>query len=111
MENKYKVHITKYALAQMDEITHYIADELFSPQAAKNLLSAFKGIAASLESLPFRNPLVDEEKWRKQGIRRIVVKNFIMYYWIDGEKSIVYITAVVYEKRNQLKNLEKMDLM
>lgn len=64
-----------------------------------------------MESLPFRNPLVDEEKWRKQGIRRIVVKNFIMYYWIDGEKSIVYITAVVYEKRNQLKNLEKMDLM
>jgi len=110
MENNYKVHITRYAFKQMEEIRQYIADELLAPQAAKILLTEMKEAAASLERFPFRNPLVDEKKWREQGIRRTVVKNFLMYYWVDTEKEAVYITAVVYGKRNQLKQLDKMDM-
>lgn len=34
----------------------------------------------------------------------------MMYYWIDEEQRTVYITAVVYEKRNQLRELGKMQL-
>ncbi len=110
MGNNYKVHITKYAFGQMEGIRRYIADELLAPQAARKLLEEMKKAAASLGSLPFRNPLVDEKKWREQGIRRVAVKNFLMYYWVDTEKGIVYITAVVYGKRDQLKQLDKMDM-
>ena len=31
-----------------------------------------------------------------------------MYYWINEEKRTVYVTAVIYGKRNQLNELEKM---
>lgn len=108
MEDKYTIHITEYALKQMEEIKQYIAEELLAPEAAKDFLMSMKKAAASLESLPFRNSFVDEEKWKEQGIRRTIVKNFLMYYWIDEEKSIVYITAVVYGKREQLGQLEEM---
>lgn len=107
--NKYNVQITKYALTQMEEIKHYIVNELYAPQAAYDLLLQMKKAIASLETFPFRNPLVDEEKWREQEIRKIIVKNFLLYYWIDEENEVVYITAVVYEKRNQLKQLDKME--
>lgn len=110
MENKYKVHITRYALEQMSEIKQYISNELLAPQAAKDLLASMKKTIVSLESLPFRNPFVVEEKWRKLGIRKVVVKNFFIYYWVDEEKNIVYITAVVYGKRDQMMQLKRMDM-
>lgn len=108
MENRYKVQITEYALAQMKEIRDYIAEELLAPQAAYNLLMEIKNKAASLENMPGRNPLIDAKKWREQGVRKVIVKNFIMYYWINEEQRTVYITAVVYGKKNQLKELYKM---
>lgn len=110
MKNRYKVQITKYALMQMEEIRNYIANELLAPQAAYNLLLEMKKMAASLESMPERNPLVDIKKWRDQGIRKTIVKNFIIYYWTDEERQTVYITLIVYEKRNQLMELGKMEL-
>ncbi len=106
--NKYDVQITEYALAQMEEIKHYIINELYAPQAAYHLLLEIKKTIASLENLPFRHPLVDEEMWKEKGIRKIFVKNFILYYWIDQEKRIVYVTAVVYDKRDQLAQLNRM---
>lgn len=110
MEQKYKVNITKYAWTQMKEIKQHISCELAAPQAAKKLLVTMREAAASLETMPKRNPFVDEEKWRKRGIHKAVVENFIMYYWIDEERYIVYVTAVVYEKRNQLGQLDRMDM-
>ena len=94
----------------MMKIRDYIADELLAPQAAYDLFSEMKKTVASLENMPERNPLVDVDKWRKQGIRKIMVKNFIMYYWADDGHMTVHITAVVYRKRNQLAELEKMEL-
>ena len=110
MEEQYNVKITKYALSQMKEIRDYIADELLAPQVAYDLFSEMKKMAASLENIPKRNPLVDSEKWRKQGIRKTMVKNFIIYYWADDGHRTVHITAVVYRKRNQLVELGKMEL-
>lgn len=110
MKKQYKVKITKYALMQMEEIKNYIANELFAPQAAFNLLLEMKKTVASLESMPERNPLIDVEKWSEQGIRKTMVKNFIIYYWTDKKHQTVHITAVVYGKRNQLTELGKMEL-
>lgn len=110
MNNRYEVRITKYALKQMEKIRDYIANELLAPQAAYNLFSEMKRKITSLDNMPERNPLVDIKKWREQGIRKIIVKNFIIYYWIDEEQRAVHITAVVYEKRNQLMELGKMEL-
>lgn len=110
MKNQYKVQITNYALVQMKEIRNYIANELHAPKAAYNLILEMKNKVASLDNMPECNQLVDSPKWREQGIRKILVKNFIMYYWIDEGQQTVYITAVVYEKRNQLKELNKMEI-
>lgn len=110
MENQYQVQITKYALAQMEEIRNYIAKELQAPQAAYRLFSEMKDKVALLGSMPKRNQLVDIKKWKKKGIRKLIVKNFILYYWINEEQQTVFITAVVYEKRNQLRELRKMEL-
>lgn len=110
MSAEYKVHITKYAYAQMAEIKQYIANELHAPAAARNLLLAMQSAAVSLAVMPDRHSLMPEEKWANQGLRKMIVKNFLMYYWIDEEHKQVHIVAVVYSRRNQLAQLENIDI-
>lgn len=37
-------------------------------------------------------------------------KNFLLYYWVDDAGKKIYITAVVYGKRDQGRELQEMDL-
>ncbi len=58
--------------------------------------------------MPKRHSLVDEEPWRTEGVRKIVVKNFLIYFWVDNENMRVQVTAVIYAKRDQMVQLAKM---
>ena len=110
MGKEYTVKITPYALRQMREIVHYISTTLQSPDSAVRWLDTIKEEIASLASMPARIPLTEEEPWHSQGIHKMVVKNFLVYFWIDDGSSCVWVTAVVYGRRNQRKQLEDMDI-
>lgn len=108
--DKYEVKVTKQALEQMRAIIHYVSYDLMAPKAAENLLNELKLAIMELSALPQRYSLIDEEPWRSEGIRKIVVKNFLIYYWIDNECNKVQVTAVIYSKRDQIEQLKNMDL-
>lgn len=108
MADTYKVRITRYAYKQMREIRRYIEEDLSAPEAAKTLLKAMRNAIGALQSLPIRHQLVDEEPWRSEGVRRLIVKNFNIYYWVDELNEKIHVTAVVYGKRNQLDQLAAM---
>ncbi len=110
MGNEYEVKVTRQALEQMREITHYISYDLMAPEAADNLLDDLKSSILKLSVLPKKHPLIEEEPWRSEGVRKIVVKNFLVYYWVDDEYNKVQITAVIYSKRDQIKQLKNMDM-
>ncbi|MGN0355615.1 MAG: type II toxin-antitoxin system RelE/ParE family toxin [Muricoprocola sp.] len=109
MANQYKVHITRYAYNQMKEIRRYIGEELLAPDAAKYLLMSIRDAIGKLQTMPSRHKLVDEEPWRTEGIRRLIVKNFYIYYWTDEQLAKVHVTAVVYGKRDQIQQLRLMN--
>lgn len=109
-DNTYTVKITTQAEEQLQEIVDYVASELKAPKAALRLLNEMERSISSLSQFPQRVALTEEEPWRTCGVRRMHVKNFLIYFWIDGEKSKVQVTAVIYGKREQLKQLSKMDL-
>lgn len=110
MTKTYIVKITTQAQGQMREIIHYIASELKTPDAALHLLNALENAIVSLSHFPHRASLTDEEPWHSNGIHRLPVKNFLIYFWIDEHNLKVQITAIVYEKRNQVSQLSKMDM-
>ena len=109
MDNHYEVKVTRQAMEQMSEIVHYISKELLAPEAADKLLDKMKAAIVSLSVMPKRYALVEEEPWRHEGVRKIVVKNFLIYYWVDEENHKVQVTAVIYNKRDQLRQLLDMD--
>ncbi len=110
MDKAYIVKVTSQAEDQIHEIIYYIAHELKAPDAALHLLDALEESFVSLAYLPHRIPLVNEEPWRTKGIHRLPVKNFLVYFWIDEDKMNVQITAVIYGKRDQLRQLSQMDM-
>ena len=110
MEKLYTVKTTLQAEEQILEIIHYIAHELKAPDAALHLLDALEASFVSLAQFPQRVALVEEEPWRNNGIHRLPVKNFLVYFWIDEDNMNVQVTAVIYDKRDQLYHLSKMDI-
>ncbi len=51
-----------------------------APDAADNLLDKMKAEITKLSSFPKKHALIDEEPWRTEGVREIVVKNSLIYY-------------------------------
>ena len=51
---------------------------------------------------------VVEEPWHSRGVRKIVAKNFYIYYRLDESLGRVYVMNVIYAKRDQLKALKNM---
>ena len=105
----YRVRITKQAQSQLKGIVIYIAEELCAPGAAANLIGKFEKATGSLMFFPERNALVDEEPWRSQGIRKITVNNFLMYYRVDTEGQEVQVIAIVFSKRDQMNQLSSIE--
>ena len=104
----YKVKLTDHAVAQLQEAVIYISKVLQASTVAKHWAARVKKELASLSTMPARYPLTEEEPWHTEGVHKMSVENFLVYYWIDEEKKIVWITAIVYARRDQLRVLREM---
>ena len=106
----YTVRITRQAREHLRGIKKYITDELLAPEAAQNMIALLKKEIKSLDKLPERIKLTDEEPWRSEGIHRMRVKNYYVYFWIEDENSKVQVTSVIYVARDQAAQLTLMQM-
>lgn len=106
----YEVKITAQSESQMAEIVDYITNELLAPDAADNLLTKLEKSILGLSRFPEKHQLIEEEPWRSEGVRKIVVNNFLVYFWIDKNQKKVQVFAVIYEKRDQIEQLRHLSL-
>ena len=104
----YEVRTTRQAEEQMAEIVRYLSRELLELQLANALLTALESSMASLSTLPQRALLVAEEPWHSRGIRRLLCKNFLIYFSIEEAAHRVVILGVVYARRDQLHQLKNL---
>lgn len=107
---QYRVKMTDHAIGQMEETVRYISKVLQAPETALRWADRLEAEMASLDRMPDRYPLTPEEPWRSDGVHKMPVGNFLVYYWIYEEARIVWITAVVYGRRDQLDQLQRMPL-
>ena len=110
MEKLYNVKITPHAEQSMREISSYIAVDLMEPQIAVKLLRTLQKNINSLDRFPSRVHLTPEEPWYSLGVRRLVVKNYYVYFWIDESNLCVHITDVIYVGQDQPSQLADMPL-
>ncbi len=97
---QYKVLMTEPAVDDLQAIVQYTSDELLEPVIAKKLVGKIKEAVMSLDKLPTRHALVADEHLGAQGIRKLIVENYIMFYMISEKDETVTIIRILYSKRD-----------
>lgn len=106
--DSFEIFITPDAEADLLEIRDYVAYTLLVPDTAFNYIRAIRREIGKLSYMALSIAPVVEEPWHSRGVRKIVAKNFYIYYRLDESLGRVYVMNVIYAKRDQLKALKNM---
>lgn len=102
----YKPEYLPIALNDMLGIVKYISQELKNPIAASNLSEEFVKVAESLTEFPYSNPCYTPIKPLTHEYRKVTIKNYLMFYWVDESEKTVTVARVIYGKRDYGKIME-----
>lgn len=106
--DSYEVIMTPDAIEDLTGLRDYISGVLLAPDTALSYIQFLRKKISSLEYMPGSIAPVQDEPWHSMGIRKIIAKNFYIYYRIDEDNKIVYVLNVIYSRRDQLRILEKL---
>lgn len=102
----YKVEYLSSALSDMSKIIEYISKELVNKKAAIRLSEKFVEAADRLCDFPYANPVYVPIRPLKEEYRKVVVDNYIMFYYVDENNKTITISRVFYAKRNYVDQIE-----
>ena len=90
----------------MLEIVRYISFELKNPDAADRLATDLINAAENVLTFPYSTPAYRPIRPLKYEYRKIIVRNYLMFYWVDEAKKVVTVARVMYAKRDHARLLE-----
>ena len=102
---EYPVNITDKALNDMNGIYEYIAVNLQSPENAMGQYNRIADSVLKLGFFPEKFRPVDFEPERSQGLRRMLVDNYSVFYVFKEE--VVAVTRVLYSASDIEKRLKE----
>lgn len=102
-----KIIYSQAARKDLREIYEYIAYSLLAAQTAKAISEQIMKEIRSLENMPERNPLYQEEPWHSQGVRSLRVKNYLVFYTVSRDTDAVRIARIMYGGRDISRQLEE----
>ena len=103
---KYKVLIAQPAIEDLRGIADYIANELREPSTAKKLVGKIKEAVMSLGEMPTRHALVSDEGLAAQGIRWLMVDNYMVFYVVSEKNRTVVVIRILYGRRDWINLLK-----
>ena len=105
----WEVEFTDQAKQDIRDILDYNSNELQEPKVAVNLVRQITKESLSLNQMPMRYRLYDEEPWQSQGLRCFQVKNHHIFYYTDETKNKVYAVLVIYGGRDISRQLSETE--
>ena len=96
---EYTIVIEETAENDLVGILSYISNTLHEPNTAFKIYNLIKKEVLSLDKMPFRFAVVNEEPYRSMGIRRIPVENYTAFYIVDENEKTVHIFRILYNRR------------
>lgn len=96
---EYKIVIEETAENDLVGILSYISDTLHEPNIAMKIYGSIKREILTLNKMPFRYAVVNEEPYRSMSVRRIPVENYTAFYIVDENEKTVHIFRILYNRR------------
>lgn len=101
----YKLEYLPVAMRDMTDIAHYISCKLSNPTAANALAEEMVSAADKLTRFPYVNAIHQTIRPLDQEYRKLIVKNYLMFYWVDEAEKTVTVARVMYGGRDYEKML------
>ena len=102
----YKLEFLPSAQQDMVEIVRYISKNLHNPVAADRLATSFLEAADRAATFPYAAPSYNPIRPLKHEYRKMVIQNYLMFYWVDEQKKTVTISYITYAKMDYEHLLE-----
>lgn len=104
---KFKIIYSVQARKDLRDIRTYIEHGLLEPETAKKVSDRIMRKIRSLDEMPMRFRLYDEEPLRSLGLRVFPVDKYLVFYLPNEEDMTVEIVAIIYGGRDISKQLEE----
>ena len=101
----YSVLITELAQSDLDSIVEYITVQLSNPIAAKDLLDEVETCYSYFRSNPFIYALSTDARLEKEGYRKALIKNYILFFKLFEVEKKVIVYRIIYGARDYQKLL------
>lgn len=95
----YRIEYLPIALHDLVEIATYIGVELDNPSAADKLAEDIAESVSMTAEQPYMYPLYIPIKPLAHEYRKIVVRNYDVFYWVDEPGKTVTIARAIYAGR------------
>ena len=102
---QYNLHVTDSALGDMEEIHQHIAKVLLEPQTALKMIDLLEKSIDKVLHMPHSRPIVTDARLSLKGYRKLVVKNYIVFYTVDDDAKMVYVERALYGRRDWISLL------
>lgn len=97
---KYSVDVSEPAENDLRDIVRYIASQVSAPVSALHMMELLEEAMAGLSAMPQRCPLVTDERLSQLGYRKLIVKNYIVFFTIDEKNKAVDVERILYSRRD-----------
>ena len=101
----YEVSATNHADYDLDKIINYISLKLSAPEAASDFLDEVYTCYDRLEENPYIYEECRDPKLKKEGYRRVVIKNYVMIYKIYEDSKEVVVHGFFYGRQDYVNLL------
>lgn len=89
----------------MLDIAKYIGVKLSNPTAAERLAEKMVAEAEKLIAMPYKCSVYISPRPLKYEYRKLLVNNYIMFYYVNESEKLITIARVLYAKRDFRKLL------
>lgn len=98
----FEVEFTDESIKEITEIYEYISNNLKEDNIAKRLILEVTNKVINLGNMPELYMKIGKVDRLKREYHRMVIKNYIILYTIDFEKRKVYISHMIYRRKNYM---------
>ena len=99
----YSIAISEPAENDLRDIVRYISTQFNAPMTALKMLDLVVAAINSLENMPRRCPLVPDERLARMGYRKMIIKNYIVFFTIDESSKVVDVERIIHTRCDRFK--------
>jgi plasmid stabilization system protein ParE len=98
----YKIAVSEPAENDLRDIVRYISAQLSAPITAPKMMDTIEEVITGLSDIPKKYPLLSDDRLKAMGYRKLLVKNYIVFFSVDDNSNIVDVERILYARRDWL---------